>query len=76
MRRRWIRNEPSRRDNALAALAAAGVAAGVAAVTFYLARVFLSREEIEPLEVARRGETAPEREERRRGTGDASGKRG
>jgi hypothetical protein len=38
------RKKPGARENAGAALAALGLAAGVAAVTFYLVRLTLSRE--------------------------------
>lgn len=40
----YRRKKPGVRENAGAALAALGLAAGVAAVTFYLVRLALSRE--------------------------------
>jgi hypothetical protein len=40
----YRRKKPGSRENAGAALAALGVAAGVAGVTFYLVRLMLSRE--------------------------------
>ena len=47
--RRWIRLEPGTRENTLALGVALGAAAGVAVVTFYLTRLFVSREEMLPL---------------------------
>ena len=47
---RWIRLRPGRRETVGAALASGAVAACVGAVTFYLARLFLSREPIGPAE--------------------------
>lgn len=61
MRRRWIRNRPDRRENAMAAVAAAGVGAVVGAVLFYLGRLFLAREPVRPqgqVEAAAGEETA------------------
>jgi hypothetical protein len=49
MKRRWLRLEPGRRENGLAAGVALGAAAGVAAVIFYFGRILLSREEMPPL---------------------------
>jgi len=54
MRWRWIRMRPTRRENALAAMIAVGAGAGVAAVAFYLVRLFVAREEIGPLPSADR----------------------
>lgn len=47
MRRRWIRVRPERRDDVGALVAAGVVAAGVGAVTFYLARLLLAREPVD-----------------------------
>lgn len=44
----YRRKKPGSRENAGAALAALGVAAGVAGVTFYLVRLMLSREALVP----------------------------
>jgi len=44
MRTRYVRNEPDRRENLAAALVSGAVAAGVGIVTFYFARLLLSRE--------------------------------
>jgi hypothetical protein len=43
---RWLRLEPGRRENLLAAGAALGAAAGVAAVVFYFGRILISRERV------------------------------
>lgn len=58
MTRHYRRRRPGTRETIKAAAVAAGAAAGVAAVTFYLTRVFLSRE---PLPGPR---DAPARDER------------
>jgi hypothetical protein len=42
----WIRVPADRGDRARAALAAGAVAAGVGLITFYLARILLSREKL------------------------------
>lgn len=47
---RWIRNRPGRRDDALAALAAGSVGAVVGMVAFYLVRLLVAREPLEPPE--------------------------
>jgi hypothetical protein len=47
--RRWLRRRPGRREQALAAGFALGAAVGVGAVVFYLARLLLAREEMEPI---------------------------
>lgn len=57
MKRRWIRLEPGRKENALAAGIALGAAAGVAAVLFYFGRILISREELPPL--PERGDEGP-----------------
>ena len=44
MRRRWLRTRPGARETVGAAVAAGVVVAAVGSVTFYLARLFLSRE--------------------------------
>lgn len=44
MSRYYRRREPGSKENAGAALAALGVAAGAAVVTFYFVRIMLSRE--------------------------------
>jgi hypothetical protein len=43
---RWLRLEPGRRENLLAAGVALGAAAGAAAVVFYLGRILISRERV------------------------------
>lgn len=48
MIRYYRRTTPGTRENVGASLAAVGVAAGVAAVTFYLVRLFLAREPLGP----------------------------
>ena len=45
---RWVRNRPGRRENTLAGLAATGVGALVGLVVFYLARLVLSRDPVDP----------------------------
>lgn len=44
----YRRTTPGARENLGAGMAAFGVAAGVAAVTFYLTRLFLAREPFSP----------------------------
>lgn len=61
MRRRWIRNEPERRDELIAAGVALGAAAAVAAVAFYFTRILVAREEVTPLDVARSEAALPEK---------------
>ena len=46
---RWIRVTPGNKETGTAAAASAIVALGVGAVTFYLVRALLSREEVRPL---------------------------
>jgi hypothetical protein len=41
---RWVRNRPSRHEEAMAGLAALGVGAAVGLGVYYLARLFFSRE--------------------------------
>ena len=48
MRRRFVRVPPERKDTVAAAIVSGAVAAAVGAVTFYLTRVFLTREVLEP----------------------------
>jgi hypothetical protein len=45
----YRRTEPGPRENWSAALVAAGLALGVASVSFYLVRTFLAREPLKPL---------------------------
>ncbi len=45
----YQRSKPGLRENLQAGLVAAGLAAGVAAVSFYLVRLFLAREALEPV---------------------------
>jgi hypothetical protein len=52
MSRFYRRTKPDLKDNLGAGLLAAGLAAGVAAVSFYFARLFLAREPLEPLALA------------------------
>jgi hypothetical protein len=49
----YRRTNPGIRENAGAGLAAFGVAAGAAAVTFYLVRIFLAREPLGPFDPPR-----------------------
>lgn len=48
MRRRYVRVPPEKKDTVVAALVSGAVAACVGAVTFYLTRMLLSREELGP----------------------------
>ena len=41
---RYLRNEPSSRENLVAALISGAVAVGVVVLTFYLARLLVARE--------------------------------
>ena len=52
MSRFYRRTKPSLKDNLGAGALAAGLAAGVAAVSFYFVRLFLAREPLEPVESA------------------------
>ena len=45
----YRRKEPGLKENLEAGMLAAGLAAGIGAVTFYLVRLLLSREALEPL---------------------------
>ena len=45
MKRRWLRLEPGKKENMMAAGIALGAAVGVAAVVFYFGRILISREE-------------------------------
>lgn len=49
MSRYYRRTSPGARETLTAALVSTGVAVGVASVTFYLVRIFLAREPLEPL---------------------------
>jgi hypothetical protein len=49
MSRYYRRTTPGLRENLGAGLVAIGMAAGVAAASFYLVRLFLAREPLEPL---------------------------
>ena len=49
MSRYFRRTEPGFGENLRAGLVAGAVAAGVAVVSFYLVRLFISREALEPL---------------------------
>ena len=49
MSRYYRRTTPGLRENLTAGLVAAGLTAGVAAVSFYLVRLFLAREPLDPL---------------------------
>jgi hypothetical protein len=46
MRRRWVRRAPERKDDVGALMAAGIVAAGVGAVTYYLARLIFARDPV------------------------------
>ena len=59
MTRYYRRKEAGRRENLGAGLVAAGLATTVAAVSFYLVKIFLSREPLDPVgEGDSRGEKA------------------
>lgn len=61
----YRRTRPGLRENLGAGLLAAGLGAGVAVVSFYLARLFLAREPLEPAPSKNRGPEegdAPDRE--------------
>ena len=62
MKQRYIRNEPERRDDVAAAMVAGALAAGVGAVTFYLARLLLAREPVPKTDVGEPPERIPGRE--------------
>ena len=56
----YVRRTPGLRENLEAGLVAAGVALGVGAVSFYLLRLLLAREPLEPLPTgSSRGELPP-----------------
>jgi hypothetical protein len=46
--RRWLRLEPGKRENVMAAGIALGAAAVVGTVLFYFGRILISREEVPP----------------------------
>jgi len=50
MSRYYRMKKPGPNENLKAGLVAGGIAAAVAAVSFYLTRVFMSREALEPLD--------------------------
>ncbi|MBT8396914.1 MAG: hypothetical protein HKO65_13050 [Gemmatimonadetes bacterium] len=50
MTRYYRRTDPGRGENLRAGLVAGAVATAVASVSFYLVRIFLSRELLEPLD--------------------------
>ncbi len=60
MSRYYRMKEPGRRENLRAGLVAGGVAAAVAAVSFYLTRLFVSREPLEPLDSSGSEDTVKE----------------
>ena len=70
MTRRWLRLEPGRRENMMAAGVALGAAAAVGAVVFYFGRILISREEVTPGRTLRErgedGSAPPERQIPRR----------
>ncbi len=49
MSRFFLRRTPGVEENLAAGIVAAGLAAGVAALSFYLVRLYLAREPMEPL---------------------------
>jgi hypothetical protein len=49
MNRYYRRTTPGRQENLEAGVVAAGLAVGVGALTFYLVRLFLAREPLDPL---------------------------
>jgi len=55
----YRRTSPGKRENVGAALVAAGLALGVASVSFYLVRIFLAREPLETLRKADGGGARP-----------------
>jgi hypothetical protein len=55
MNRLYLRTTPGPRETVAAALVATGAALGVAAISFYLTRILLSREILEPIRGGRRG---------------------
>ncbi len=59
MSRFYRRTKPGLKDNLEAGILAAGLAAGVAAVSFYFVRLFRSREPLEPVGSAPPLETPP-----------------
>jgi hypothetical protein len=66
MSRYYRRTTPGLRENLEAGMAAAGLAVGVGALTFYLVRLFLAREPLDPLPPAPAPSRAVEREEEAR----------
>lgn len=62
-RRRWIRRAPGRSDNVRAAVIATGLAGFVGVGAFFLTRLLLARDEIEPLERARERSRNEDREQ-------------
>jgi hypothetical protein len=63
MSRYYRRTTPGLRENLEAGMVAAGLAVGVGALTFYLVRLFLAREPLDPLPPAKGSPTAPEGQE-------------
>jgi hypothetical protein len=60
MSRYFRRKEPGLKENLEAGLVATGLAVGIGAVTFYLLRLLLTREPLEPLQTrSSRGELPP-----------------
>ncbi len=59
---RWVRNRPGRSENTLAGVAATGLGALVGLTVFYLARLVLARDPIDPPEQAENGQDAQRRE--------------
>jgi len=57
MSKYYRRTEPGPGENLRAGLIAGGVAAAVAAVSFYFVRMFLAREPLEPLETLENSDT-------------------
>jgi hypothetical protein len=55
----YRRKKTGARENMGAGLAALGIAAGAAAVTFYLVRLFLSREPLGPFDPPRLPSSSP-----------------
>ena len=60
MTRYFRRTDPGTSENLRAGLVAGALATAVAAVSFYLVRIFLSREPLEPLPAEHPGESLPE----------------
>jgi hypothetical protein len=70
----YRRTTPGLRENLAAGLVAAGLAAGVAAVSFYLVRLFLAREPLDPRSPGLPGSAAELPPAGEAGTGEREGR--